>query len=84
MPRTIRPLTIDELAGLSDLCISVTTNLARSRPSRLTGIPQTNLRRPRRAPQRLRRLAEGADKGAPHPIRVAKPGELRDAFDRLN
>jgi hypothetical protein len=35
------------------------------------------------APQRLRRLAECADKGAPHPIRVAKPGELRDAIDRL-
>jgi hypothetical protein len=31
----------------------------------------------------LWRLAEGADEGAPHPIRIAKPGELRDAFDRL-
>src|SRR5258708_11180028 len=52
------------------------------RPS-LAGIPQANLRRPRGAPQRLRRLAEGADKGASHPVRVAKPGDLRDAFARL-
>jgi hypothetical protein len=31
----------------------------------------------------LRRLSECADKGAPHPIRIAKPTKLRDAFDRL-
>src|ERR1700761_8833361 len=67
------------------ICISVATNLAPSATlPPLTGIPQANLGCPRRAPQRLRRLAEGADKGAPHPIRVAKPGDLRDAFDRLN
>jgi len=31
----------------------------------------------------LRRLAEGADEGAAHPLRVAKAGYFRDAFDRL-
>jgi hypothetical protein len=29
---------------------------------------------PRRAPQRLRRLAESADEGAAHPLRIAKAG----------
>src|SRR5262245_59774511 len=41
------------------------------------------LTRPRRAAQRLRRLAEGADEGAPHPLRIAKAGDLGDALDRL-
>jgi hypothetical protein len=39
--------------------------------------------RPRRAPQRLRRLAEGADEGAAHPFRIAEAGGFGDAFDRL-
>ena len=43
----------------------------------------TALTRPRRAAQRLRRLAEGADEGAAHPLGIAKAGRLRDAFDRL-
>ena len=38
---------------------------------------------PRRAAQRLRRLAEGADEGAAHPLGIAKAGLSRDAFDRL-
>ena len=33
-----------------------------------------DLPRPRRAAQRLRRLAEGADEGAAHPLRIAKAG----------
>src|SRR5713101_8894472 len=41
------------------------------------------LPRPRRAAQRVRRLAEGADEGAAHPLRIAKAGYLRDALDRL-
>jgi hypothetical protein len=41
------------------------------------------LPRPRRAAQRLRRLAEGADEGAAHPLRIAKAGGLRDVLDRL-
>src|SRR5689334_23903286 len=41
------------------------------------------LARPRRPPQRLRRLAEGADEGAPHPLRIAKTGDLSNALDRL-
>jgi acyl-CoA thioesterase-1 len=41
------------------------------------------LPRPRRAAQRLRRLAEGADEGAAHPLRIAKAGGLRDAPDRF-
>src|SRR3954449_11331832 len=35
---------------------------------------------PCRAPQRLRRLAEGADEGAPHALGIAEPGRLRDEF----
>jgi hypothetical protein len=31
----------------------------------------------------LRRLAEGADEGAAHPLRIAKAGRFGDAFDRL-
>src|ERR1700688_3115458 len=41
------------------------------------------LNRPCRAAQRLRRLAEGADEGAAHPLRIAKAGQFRNAFDRL-
>jgi hypothetical protein len=46
-------------------------------------IDEFTLPRPRRAAQRLRRLAEGADEGAAHPLRIAEAGHLRDAFDRL-
>ncbi len=42
-----------------------------------------SLGRPRRAPQRLRRLAEGADESAAHPFRIAKTGGFSDALDRL-
>ena len=47
--------------------------------------PDGDLRLPRpcRAAQRLRRLAEGADEGAAHPLRIAKAGGLRHQFDRL-
>jgi hypothetical protein len=31
----------------------------------------------------LRRLAEGADEGAAHPLRITKAGRLRDVLDRL-
>ena len=37
----------------------------------------------RRPAQRLRRLAEGADEGASHPLGIAEAGGLRHAFDRL-
>ena len=39
--------------------------------------------RPRRAAQRLRRLAEGADEGAAHPLGIGEAGRLGDALDRL-
>src|SRR5882672_999647 len=39
--------------------------------------------RPCRPPQRLRRLAEGADEGAAHPLRIAKAGGFGNALDRL-
>ena len=41
------------------------------------------LPRPRRAAQRLRRLAEGADEGAAHPLRIAEAGGFGDPLDRL-
>src|SRR5713101_9938933 len=41
------------------------------------------LTRPRCAAQRLRRLAEGADESAAHPLRIAKAGQLRNPFDRF-
>jgi hypothetical protein len=31
----------------------------------------------------LRRLAEGADQGAAHPLGIPKAGDFSDAFDRL-
>src|SRR6185437_4036124 len=43
----------------------------------------TRLSRPRRTAQRLRRLAEGADESAPHPLGIAEAGDLGDALDRL-
>src|SRR6266536_4005359 len=39
------------------------------------------LTRPCRAAQRLRRLAEGADESAAHPLRIAEAGDFSDAFD---
>jgi hypothetical protein len=42
-------------------------------------IDEFTLPRPRRAAQRLRRLAEGAA----HPLRIAEAGHLCDAFDRV-
>src|SRR3954468_21013517 len=55
-----------------------------STPSAATAVPpRPRLPRPRRAAQRLRRLAERTDEGAAHPLRIAKAGELRDALDRL-
>jgi NhaP-type Na+/H+ or K+/H+ antiporter len=39
--------------------------------------------RPRRAAKRLRGLAEGADEGAAHPLRIAEAGRLRHLLDRL-
>ena len=42
-----------------------------------------HLPRPRRAAERLRGLAEGADEGAAHPFGIAESRELRDAFDRF-
>ena len=41
------------------------------------------LTRPRRAAERLRRLTEGADEGAAHPLRIAESGQFRDALDRF-
>jgi hypothetical protein len=38
---------------------------------------------PARAARRLWRLAEGADEGAAHPLRIAKAGGFSDALDRL-
>jgi hypothetical protein len=37
----------------------------------------------RPVPQRLRRLTEGADKGAARPLPITKAGHFRHAFDRL-
>src|SRR3954468_22698137 len=55
-----------------------------STPSAATAVPpRPRLPRPRRAAQRLRRLAERTDEGAAHPLRIAKAGLLRDALDRL-
>jgi hypothetical protein len=55
-------------------------------PSRQTNITVADRRAlpgPCRTTQRLRRLAEGADEGAAHPLRIAKAGGLRHALDRL-
>jgi hypothetical protein len=38
---------------------------------------------PRGASERLRRLTEGADESAAHPLRIAEAGQFRDGFDRL-
>jgi hypothetical protein len=82
--------------GVSRKIFAPTAALGRNRTSLMpalnwqSGRPPTQLDlwvhtlpRPRRAAQRLRRLAEGADEGAAHPLRIAKAGGLRDAFDRL-
>src|SRR6478735_6275013 len=46
-------------------------------------IDEFSLPGPCRAPQRLRRLAEGADEGAPHALGIAESSRLRDELDRL-
>src|SRR4051812_351951 len=46
-------------------------------------IDEFSLSCPCRAPQRLRRLTEGADESAPHALGVAEAGCLRDELDRL-
>jgi hypothetical protein len=43
----------------------------------------TALPGPRRPPQRLRRLAEGADEGAAHALGIAEARDLGDPLDRL-
>src|SRR6185437_6311339 len=54
-----------------------------ARPPAWMSLDRRTLPRSCRATQRLRRLAEGADEGAAHPLRIAKAGRLRDALDRL-
>src|SRR5438270_5800773 len=44
---------------------------------------EVDLAHPGGAAQRLRRLAEGTDEGAAHPLGIAKAGRLRDVLDRL-
>jgi cell volume regulation protein A len=51
-------------------------------PARAVAVAQSSSH-PRRAPQRLRRLTEGADESSAHPLRIAKAGGLRNAFDRF-
>src|ERR1700716_4269177 len=59
------------------------------RPAGTSGFPQIKNHtpplasaRPLRAPQRLRRLTEGADESAAHPLPIAEAGEVRDAVAR--
>ena len=67
------------ISGVSPHCMPERTS------ADAPGLQVRALTRPRRAAQRLRRLAEGADadEGAAHPLGIAKAGGLCDAFDRL-
>src|SRR6266851_2683810 len=65
------------ISGVSPHCMPERTS------TDAPGLQVHALTRPCRTAQRLRRLAEGADEGAAHPLRIAKAGYLRDALDRL-